>query len=255
MRAPVSLVLITRNAGAQLHASLDSARFADEVVVVDSGSADDTVQIAASFGARVIDQPWLGFGPQKQFAVERARHDWVLCLDADERLTPELASSIKSALSAPQAAAYRMARCNRFLGRWLRHGEGYPDWNVRLFDRRRARWSDDVVHERVLCDGPIATLAGDLRHESAESLEAYLAKQNRYTTLQAQRLLDQGQSASVLQLFLSPAVRFFKSYFLKLGFLDGVAGLVHSVIGCGNSFLKHAKLLALERAAREVVRS
>ncbi|MBP8296099.1 MAG: glycosyltransferase family 2 protein [Burkholderiales bacterium] len=254
MRAPVSLVLITRNAGAQLHASLDSARFADEVVVVDSGSDDDTVQIAASFGARVIDQPWLGFGPQKQFAVERARHDWVLCLDADERLTPELVSAIESALAAPRAAAYRMARCNRFLGRWLRHGEGYPDWSVRLFDRRRARWSDDVVHERVLCDGPVATLAGDLRHESAESLESYLAKQNRYTTLQAQRLHDQGRSASIVQLLGSPALRFVKFYFVKLGFLDGIAGLVHIVIGCGNSFLKHAKLLALERASRAAAR-
>jgi glycosyltransferase involved in cell wall biosynthesis len=254
-RAPVSLVLITRNAGAQLRASLDSAQFADEVVVVDSGSDDDTVQIATSFGARVIEQPWLGFGPQKQFAVERASHDWVLCLDADERLTPELASSIESALAAPKAAAYRMARCNRFLGRWLRHGEGYPDWNVRLFDRRRARWSDDVVHERVLCDAPIASLAGDLRHDSADSLDAYVAKQNRYTTLQAKRLHDQGESASVAQLLLSPMLRFIKFYFLRLGFMDGAAGLVHIGIGCGNSFLKHAKLLALERAAREVVRS
>lgn len=254
MRAPFSLVLITRNAGAQLRASLDSARFADEVVVVDAGSDDNTVQIAASFGARVIDQPWLGFGPQKQFAVEHASHDWVLCLDADEQLTPELASAIESALSSPQAAAYRMARRNRFLGRWLRHGEGYPDWTVRLFDRRRARWSDDIVHERVLCGAPVATLAGDLRHESAEALDAYLAKQNHYTTLQAQRLYDQGKSASVLQLLLSPAIRFGKFYFLKLGFLDGVAGLVHIAIGCGNSFLKHAKLLALERAARAAVR-
>ena len=111
------------------------------------------------------------------------------------------------------------------------------------------------VHERVVCDGPVATLAGDLRHESVESLDAYLAKQNHYTTLQAQRLHDQGKSASVAQLLLSPAVRFFKFYFLRLGFLDGVAGLVHIVIGCGNGFLKHAKLLALERAAREAVRS
>ena len=254
-RAPLSLVLITRNAGAQLRASLESARFADEVVVVDSGSDDDTVQIAASFGARVIDQPWLGFGPQKQFAVANARHDWVLCLDADERVTPELAAAIAAALAAPVAVAYRMARCNRFLGRWLRHGEGYPDWSVRLFDRRRARWSDDVVHERVLCEGTVATLAGDLRHESAESLDAYLAKQNRYTTLQAQRLHEQGKNASVPQLLLSPALRFFKFYILKMGFLDGVAGLVHIAIGCGNSFVKHAKLLALEREARAGLRS
>ena len=255
MRAPLSVVLITRNAGAQLHASLDTARFADEIIVVDSGSTDDTVQIAASFGARVFDQAWLGFGSQKQFAVAKARFEWVLCLDADERVTSELAAAITAELAAPRAAAYRMARCNRFLGRWLRHGEGYPDWSVRLFVRRRARWSDDIVHERVLCDGPVATLAGDLRHESAESLDAYLAKQNRYTTLQAQRLHEQGKSASVPQLLLSPALRFLKFYFLRMGFLDGIAGLVHIAIGCGNSFVKHAKLIGLEREARAELRS
>ena len=253
-RAPLSLVLITRNAGAQLRASLDSARFADEIVVVDSGSDDDTVQVAASFGARVIEQSWLGFGPQKQFAVGRATHDWVLCLDADERVTPALARAIAAALERPEANAYRMARCNRFLGRWLRHGEGYPDWNVRLFDRRHARWSDDVVHERVLCDGPVATLAGDLAHESAESLDAYVAKQNRYTTLQAQTLHERGKRASVAKLLLSPLARFLRFYFLKLGFLDGAAGLVHIAVGCGASFLKHAKLLALERAGRAPAR-
>ena len=244
----MTLVLITRNAAPQLRASLDSARFADEIVVVDSGSDDDTVQIAASFGARVIAQPWLGFGPQKQFAVECARHDWVLCLDADERVTPELRASIEFALNHPLAGAYRMARRNRFLGRWLRHGEGYPDWNIRLFDRRRSRWSDDAVHERVICDGPVATLAGDLAHESAESLDAYVAKQNRYTTLQAQTLHARGRRASVVKLLLSPLVRFVRFYFLKLGFLDGVAGLIHIMIGCGTSFLKQAKLFALERA-------
>lgn len=253
-RTPLSLVLITRNAGVQLRACLESARFADEIVVVDSGSNDDTVEIAASFGARVIDQAWRGFGPQKQFAVASAQNDWVLCLDADERVTPELAAAIGSAMIAPGAAAYRMARCNRFLGRWLRHGEGYPDWSVRLFDRRRASWSDDTVHERVICDGPVATLAGDLRHESAESLDAYLIKQNRYTTLQAQRLYEQGRNASVPQLLLSPAVRFMKFYFFRMGFLDGIAGLVHIAIGCGNSFVKHAKLIALERDARAETR-
>lgn len=254
-RAPFSLVLITRNAGTQLRACLDSVRFADEILVVDSGSDDDTVQIAASFGARIVDQPWLGFGPQKQFAVERAGNDWVLCLDADERLTPELAASIQAALAAPRTGAYRMARCNRFLGRWLRHGEGYPDWSIRLFDRRRARWSEDVVHERVLCDGAVAILDGDLQHESAESLDSYLAKQNRYTTLQAEKLHRQGRTANIAQLCLSPLLRFIRFYLVKLGFLDGVAGLVHIVIGCGNSFAKYAKLFALQRAARAESRS
>ena len=250
-RVPMSLVLITRNAGKELRAALESARFAEEIVVVDSGSDDDTVQIAASFGATIVVQAWLGYGPQKQFAVQRARHDWVLCLDADERVTTELARAIQSALARPDATAYRIARRNRFLGRWLQHGEGYPDWTVRLFDRRQAHWSDDPVHERVITTGTVGRLGGDLLHESAESLDAYLAKQNRYTTLQAQLLHEQGRRANVVSLVLSPLVRFIKFYVVRLGFLDGSAGLVHIAIGCGNSFMKHAKMLALERANRE----
>jgi glycosyltransferase involved in cell wall biosynthesis len=255
MRAPMSLVLITKNAGEELEAALDSARFADEIVVVDSGSDDDTVQIAASFGASIVTQSWLGYGPQKQYAVDRAKHDWVLCLDADERVTPGLAASILKTLAKPATSAYRMARRNRFLGRWLQHGEGYPDWTVRLFDRRRARWSDDPVHERVIAADAVGTLSGDLLHESAESLDAYLAKQNRYTTLQARALHEQGRRASIASLVLSPVVRFLKFYVVRLGFLDGIAGLVHIAIGCGASFVKHAKLLALERSNREATRA
>jgi len=250
-RVPLSLIMITRNAGGQLRAALESASFADEMVIVDSGSDDDTVQIAASFGALVVHQSWLGYGPQKQFAVGRAKHDWVLCLDADERVTPELARSIAATVASPAAGAYRMARRNRFLGRWLAHGEGYPDWSLRLFNRQRARWSDDLVHERVLSEEAIGTLDGDLLHESAETLETYLAKQNRYTTLQAERMLSQGRRPSVALLLGSPLVRFVKFYVVRLGFLDGLAGLVHIAIGCGNSFLKHAKLFALVRATRE----
>src|SRR5438445_9307168 len=139
----LSLVVITRDAGAQLADCLASAAFAAEAIVVDSGSRDDTVDIARRCGARVVAQPWLGFGPQKNFAVAQAAHDWVLCLDADERVSSELAESIRSAMRAPRRKAYAMARRNRFLGRWLAHGEGYPDWNLRLFDRRHARWSVD----------------------------------------------------------------------------------------------------------------
>lgn len=248
-RELVSLVLITRNAGGQLRPCLESGRFADEMLVVDSGSADDTVQIAASFGARVIHQSWLGFGRQKQFAVEQAAHDWVLCLDADERLSGNLQSAIQGALVRPDCAAYRMRRCNRFLGRWLRHGEGYPDWSVRLFDRRRGCWSDDPVHERVRWNGPLGNLAGDLLHESADSLDAYLDKQNRYTSLQAEAAYAAGKRPSVARLLLSPIVRFLRFYVLRLGFLDGVAGLVHILIGCANSFTKQAKLFALVRNA------
>lgn len=255
---PLSLCVITRDAAAQLAECLASVPFAGEIVVVDSGSEDHTVEIATRFGARVLSQTWLGFGPQKNFAVKQARHDWVLCLDADESLSPQLASSVRAAFAngAPPAAiaGYTMARRNRFLGRWLAHGEGYPDWNLRLFDRRRACWSDDPVHENVVADGHVERIEGDLMHASAESLDAYMAKQNRYTTLQAEALHARGGRAGVAQLVASPLVRFLRFYVLKLGFLDGVAGLVHIAIGCQNSFMKYAKLRALELQARDAAR-
>ena len=246
---PLSVVLITRNAAAQLPDCLASVAFADEVVVVDSGSSDGTAELAAHYGARVVQKEWLGFGRQKQFAVEQAAHDWVLCLDADERVSPELAASLVRALAAPAAPVYRMARRNRFLGRWLRHGEGYPDWSLRLFDRRQARWSDDAVHEKVLHAASPATLSGDLLHESAEDLGRYLDKQNRYSTLAAEELHRQGRRAGVAELALSPLVRFVKFYFFRLGCLDGMPGLAHISIGCMNSFLKYAKLIELQKAA------
>jgi glycosyltransferase involved in cell wall biosynthesis len=245
----LSLVVITRDAGAQLAACLDSARFAAEMLVVDSGSQDDTVEIARARGARVIVQPWLGFGPQRRYAVGEAAHDWVLCLDADEQLSPELAMAINAALREPTHAAFKMARRNRFFGRWLRHGEGYPDWTLRLFDRRHARWTDDPVHEHVLADGLVGRLDGDLLHASAESLDAYLSKQNRYTTLQAEAMHARGEHFSWARLIGSPLVRFVRFYLLRAGFLDGAAGLVHIAIGCFGTFCKYAKLRALERPA------
>jgi len=247
---PLSAVLIAQNAAAQLPDCLASVAFADEIVLVDSGSRDGTAEIAAGRGARVVAKAWLGFGPQKQFAVEQARHDWVLCLDADERVSPELAASIRRALEAPAAPVYRMARRNRFLGRWLRHGEGYPDWCTRLFDRRHAHWSDDAVHEKVLCAAAPGTLQGDLLHESAEDLGRYLEKQNRYTALAARQLYERGRSAGIAELLLSPLVRFVKFYLLRLGFLDGLPGLLHIAIGCATSFMKYAKLIELQRARR-----
>jgi len=247
-RQPFSVVIITNNAARQLAACLESASFADEMLVVDSGSSDGTAELAAGHGARVMRKEWLGFGPQKQFAVEAARHDWVLCLDADERVSAPLRASILALLAAPATQAYAMPRCNRFMGRWLRHGEGYPDWSLRLFDRRHARWSDDPVHEKVLTDAPVARIEGDLLHDSAETLAGYLDKQNRYTSMQAEALFNAGKRAGVAQLLLSPALRFVKFYFLRLGFLDGAPGLVHIAIGCCNSFHKYAKLMALQRS-------
>ena len=247
-RAPLSAVLITRNAAAVLERCLESLSFADEVLIVDSASSDGTPEIAARRGARAVQKEWLGFGRQKQFAVDQAKHDWVLCIDADERVSPELAASIAKALAAPVSPVYRMARRNRFLGRWLSHGEGYPDWSPRLFNRMNARWSDDLVHEKVLYAVTPGTLEGDLMHDSADDLAAYLDRQNRYTTLAARQAYELGRSAGVFHLLLSPVVRFFKFYVLRVGFLDGVPGLLHISIGCMNSYMKYAKLLELRKA-------
>jgi len=247
-RAPLSAVLITRNAAAVLAPCLESLAFADEIVVVDSGSSDGTAEIAGRYGARLVQKEWLGFGRQKQYAVDQARHDWVLCLDADETVSPRLAASIQAALAAPVSPVYRMPRRNRFLGRWLSHGEGYPDWSPRLFNRMNARWSDDLVHEKVLYAVTPGTLQGDLMHDSSDDLTAYLERQNRYTTLAARQAYELGRSAGFFHILMSPVVRFLKFYVLRLGFLDGMPGLVHSSIGCMNSYLKYAKLIELRKA-------
>ena len=247
-RAPLSAVLITRNAAAVLAPCLESLAFADEIVVVDSGSSDGTAEIARRYGARLVQKEWLGFGQQKQYAVDQAQHDWVLCLDADETVSPQLAASIQAALAAPVSPVYRMPRRNRFLGRWLSHGEGYPDWSPRLFNRMNARWSDDLVHEKVLYAVTPGTLQGDLLHDSSDDLTAYLERQNRYTTLAARQAYELGRSAGFFHILMSPVVRFFKFYVFRLGFLDGMPGLMHISIGCMNSYLKYAKLIELRKA-------
>jgi glycosyltransferase involved in cell wall biosynthesis len=247
-RQPLSVVIITLNAATQLEACLESARFAEEIIVVDSGSTDGTQALAERHGALVVQQDWLGFGPQKQFAVEAAKHDWVLCLDADERVSPALQESIVFALKAPCTVAFRFPRCNRFLGRYLKHGEGYPDWSLRLFDRRQARWSKDAVHEKVETSADIGELTGDLLHDSAESIASYLSKQNRYTTLAAEMAIKSGKRTGFAQIVLSPLVRFIKFYFIRQGFRDGLPGLIHIAIGCFNSFSKYAKILEQQKS-------
>jgi glycosyltransferase involved in cell wall biosynthesis len=247
MRVQLSVVLITKNAASQLEKCLQSCREFDEIIVVDSGSNDQTIEIAERFGARIVYQPWLGFGPQKQFAVNQAHNDWVLCLDADEWLSITLLNNIKEILSYPQFTAYRFARCNKFMGRFLRHGEGYPDLSLRLFNRQHARWSDDAVHEYVIADDAVGRIDGDLMHESGEDIAAYLDKQNRYTSLQAQILHRRGKKVPLAKLVFSPLLRFIKFYFFRQGFRDGLPGLVHITIGCMNSFLKYAKLRELYR--------
>ncbi|MGZ5099458.1 MAG: glycosyltransferase family 2 protein [Usitatibacter sp.] len=249
-KLPLTVAIIALNAAAQIGACLASVDFADEVLVVDSGSTDDTVAIARRHGARVETKEWLGFGRQKQHAVSIAKNEWVLCLDVDERVTERLARSIREALASRRYRAYRIARRNRFLGRWLAHGEVYPDWTVRLFHRAHAGWSNDEVHEAVLTTTEVGRLDGDLLHDSAEDIATYMAKQNRYTSLHAEALFKQGVRAGYWRLAASPAARFVKFYVLRMGFLDGGPGFAHIVIGCNNSFHKYLKLIELEKASK-----
>jgi glycosyltransferase involved in cell wall biosynthesis len=245
-RIPLSVVIISKNAALQIGACIDSVRFAEEILVVDSGSEDETRAIADVRGCRVIEKDWLGFGQQKQFAVMQARFDWVLCLDVDERVTPELEASIRETMAAPTTQAYRMPRRNRFLGKWLSHGEGYPDWSLRLFHRQHASWSNDPVHEAVITTVDVGELRGDLLHDSAEDVTTYLQKQNRYSSLHAEALFQQGVRAGYAKLFLSPLARFIKFYIVRLGFLDGGPGFAHVAVGCFAAFAKYAKLIELE---------
>ena len=249
-KIPLSVVIIAKDAAAQIAACIESVAFAAEVLVVDSGSEDETRAIADVMGCRVIEKEWLGFGQQKQFAVTQAKHDWVLCLDIDERVSPALEASIRVTLAAPGNKAYRMPRRNRFLGKWLRHGEGYPDWSLRMFHRQHASWSNDPVHEAVITTADVGVLEGELLHDSAEDVTTYLQKQNRYSSLHAEALFQQGVRAGYLKLFLSPLARFIKFYFLRLGFLDGGPGFAHVAVGCFAAFAKYAKLIELENKTR-----
>lgn len=240
---PATATIIALNESKNILQCIQSVAFFDEVLVVDSGSTDETVSLATSAGATVLVNPWPGYGRQKQFALEHARNDWIFSIDADERVSESLKRSIMDVFkSEPACDGYTVNRCNHFMGRPLRHGEGYPDWCLRLFKKSAAGWSPDPVHERVMISGDVERLSGDLDHYSEESLSDYLHKQNKYTTLQATHMWEMGQDASLFKLTTSPLMRFFKFYVFRMGFLDGVPGLVHILIGCFNSFSKYAKL-------------
>lgn len=242
-KTPLSVVIITLNEAKNIEDCIASVAFCDEILVVDSGSTDSTLAICQRLGARVVEQSWLGYGKQKQFAVEQAENDWVLCLDADERVSEELRLSIENFMCQPTCYAANMPRCNIFMGRWLRHGEGYPDTNLRLFHRQYAHWSEDPVHEKVITSNEVYALTGDIQHFSQESIHSYLQKQNAYTSLQAAAMLEKNIKPSIAKLIISPAVRFIKFYFIRQGFRDGLPGFIHIAIGCINSFIKYAKVI------------
>lgn len=230
---PLSACIIAFNEADRIGDCLASLAFCDEIVVVDSGSSDATCQVAAAAGARVLSRPFDGFRSQKQFAVEQASHDWVLCLDADERVGDALRASILAERDAGfrRAAGYRFARLSEYYGRFLRHGNSYPDRVLRLFDRRRGGWRGDrEVHEAVSVDGEVATLGGDLVHHPYRSFLQLLGKKQQYARMMAEYEFARGRRATLAKLVLAPAWRFFRGYVLRGGFLDGWHGLVEAYV-------------------------
>jgi len=228
----LSACVITYNESDRIEACLRSVSFCDELLVVDSHSTDDTRARAQALGARVIERDWPGYRSQKQFAVDAAQHDWVLCVDADERVSPALRAEIEALRQQgfAGAAGWSLPRITDYFGRFLRHGNAYPDRLVRLFDRRRGGWSGDEIHENTRVRGRTARLHGHLEHYSYRSLGDHLARMQRYADLMAQALYARGRRCGLAPVLFNPQWRFVRGYLLRLGFLDGWRGLVFALI-------------------------
>jgi glycosyltransferase involved in cell wall biosynthesis len=247
---PLSAVLVTLNEERGLPAALESVAFCEEVVVVDAGSTDRTREVAEAGAARVIvNSPWPGFVAQRAFAVSAARHDWVLALDADERVTPALREEILALRSKGfDADGYRMARVARYLGRWIRGCDWYPDRQLRLFDRRKGGWEGSLIHESVRVRGRVGWLRGELEHHPYASISEHMRKIDHYTTLWAEQSYREGRRASLVQLVGGPVWALFRNFVLKGGFLLGSAGFSVSVLNAHYTHAKLAKLAELWRS-------
>jgi glycosyltransferase involved in cell wall biosynthesis len=247
----VTVTIITLNEAAHIADAVDSAAWADEVIVVDSGSVDDTLSIARAKGARTETRGWTGYVDQKNFAAGLASHDWIFSLDADERIPPALASEVRALLSAePSCGGYRVPRVTYHLGRWIRTTDFYPDYQTRLYDRRQARWHGRHVHESVKVEGQSGQLTTELEHYSYRDLSDHLDRINAYSTLAARQMYESGRRARAFHLLLHPPAAFLRNYILRRGFLDGTAGLTLSIVNAYSVFLKFAKLWELQRCSR-----
>lgn len=240
----ITATVITLNEEHNIAAALESLSFADEIIVVDSESSDRTVEIARAFTDRIFVRPWPGYSAQKNFAAEQSANDWIFSLDADERVSPELKDRIVELRrhAEPEPAAFEMPRRTFYLGRWIKHSGWWPDQKLRLYDRRRARWRGDFVHESLDIEGRVKRLDGSILHYTVRNSSEHHLRMDRYTTLAAEELFSRGKRASTASLFVSPVVVFLRSYVFKLGFLDGIPGLAIARFAAHYEFLKNLKL-------------
>lgn len=242
----ISATIITFNEERNIARVIESLRCCDEIVILDSGSNDRTVEIATKLGARVVEASWRGYAAQKNTAVELAAHDWILALDADESVSEALEAEIwHIKKSGPQYDAYTMPRLAQYLGRWILHGGWYPDRKIRLFDRRKARWEGDFVHESVKVNGTVGHLKSNLLHFTCDSLSEHLRSMDRYTTLAAQEVASREKAVSFGRLLFEPAWTFVRTYLLQGGFLDGFEGLAIAYMAGLYNFVKYAKARAM----------
>ncbi|HLW78783.1 MAG TPA: glycosyltransferase family 2 protein [Terriglobia bacterium] len=249
---PISATIIARNEAQNIARVIRSLAVADEIVVVDSGSTDGTQEIAARLGARVVEHAWPGFAAQKNFASTQARHDWILSLDADEELDPEAQQSVRRWKEAePRAAGFRFRRRAQYLGRWILHSGWYPDYKLRLFDRRRGRWQGDYVHESAVVEGLVETLAGEILHYTCDSLDEHRLRIEFYTDLAAREMIDKGGRAGALTRLAGPPWVFFSTYFLRLGVLDGLQGFHIARMAGRYVRRKYQKWAELKKGSRE----
>ena len=238
----ISATIITLNEERNIARAIESLRCCDEIVVVDSGSTDRTVEIAEKLGARVVEMNWRGYAGQKNYASEQARYDWILSIDADESLSEALEAEIwQIKKTGPKCDGYTMPRLAQYLGRWILHSGWYPDRKVRLFNRRKAKWVGDYVHESVKVEGSVGHLDSNLLHFTCSSLSEHLKTMDRYTTLAAEQLVAQKKPIGFRKLVLDPLWTFFRTYFLQQGFRDGVEGLCIAYMAAFYNFAKYSK--------------
>ncbi len=260
--APLSACIIAFNEADRIEDCIKSLEFCDEVLVVDSGSTDETRELAEGLGARVIQREWPGHVAQKEFTIREAKFDWVLCVDADERISPELAVEIKALKAkgfsgeSELPAAWTMPRLTWWMGKAIRRGTWYPDRQLRLFDRRRAHWGGYDPHDKVVldesCAGEKGQLSGDLFHFSYRDLGGHLDTIDKFTQISSRGLFERGRRATQGDLIIRPAVRFFRFYVLKLGFLEGWRGLCLAYLAAHYVRLKYMRLMVLQRGEKSI---
>lgn len=241
MRPTLSVIIITKNEAELIGQCLESVKWADEIIVVDSGSTDDTVNICRRYTDKVVVTDWPGFGPQKNRALAMATSDWVLSIDADEEVTPALAEEIRSTLCNSQELVFKLPRLSSFMGRYIKHGDWWPDNIVRLFKRGHGQFSNDLVHERLLHKAPAAQLRHLMLHQSTRSIEQLIGKINTYTSAGAARVQAAGKRASLGKAITHAIWAFLRGYLFKRGFLDGREGFIIAVTVAENSFYKYIK--------------